>query len=89
MMINLVFTGIRVDGNIIVDGHHRYLASLLARYELDQIPCTKPQAKRQVDWLAVKFVENDWDTAERVEILNNEDARYNNMTLDELIKKIG
>jgi filamentous hemagglutinin len=33
---------IKVDGNIIVDGHHRYIASQIAGVELRQIPGVRP-----------------------------------------------
>jgi Pretoxin HINT domain len=36
---------IKVDGNIIVDGHHRYIASQLAGVELRQVPGVRPSFK--------------------------------------------
>jgi RHS repeat-associated protein len=36
---------IKVDGNIIVDGHHRYVASQLAGVELRQVPGVRPSFK--------------------------------------------
>jgi len=88
MLINLSFTGIRVDGNIIIDGHHRYMASLLANYSLDYIACIRSQAKRSIDWESVKFVEEDWDTPAKIRILNEADARYNDMSVEYLLEKI-
>ncbi len=36
------FPPIKVDGNVIVDGHHRYIASKLANKQIDVQPGTRP-----------------------------------------------
>lgn len=88
MMLNLKFASIQVDKNVIVNGHHRYVASLLAGYQLEQVPGIKSQAKSTFDWTTVKLLDDDWDTAAKVELLNEEDARYNGMSLEELLEKL-
>jgi hypothetical protein len=88
MSIGLLFSSISVDGNLIVNGRHRYLASLLTDYKLDQVPSSRTAAKEPVDWKSVKLVDEDWDTDAKIKMLNEEDARYNNLTLDELLKKL-
>jgi hypothetical protein len=88
MSIGLVFGSISVDGNLILNGHHRYLASLLVGYKLDQVPCPKTLAKEPVNWKSVKLVDEDWDTDAKIRMLNEEDARYNDLTLDDLLKKL-
>lgn len=88
MTVNLLFGGIRVEKNVIIDGHHRYLASLLANYNLDQVPCIRSQAKKDIEWKAVQLVEEDWDTPSKIEMLNKEDAKYNGMSLEVLLEKI-
>ena len=35
MKVNLSFASIQVDDQVIIDGHHWYVASLLANYEID------------------------------------------------------
>ena len=88
MTLNLKFGSIQVDKNVIIDGHHRYVASLLAKYSLERVPGIKSQAKDTFDWTAVKLSDEDWDTAAKVKLLNEEDARYNGMSLEELLDKI-
>jgi hypothetical protein len=88
MSIGLTFSSISVDENLIVNGHHRYLASLLVGYNLDQVPCPKTTAKEPVDWKSVKLVDDDWDTDAKIRMLNDEDARYNDLTLAELMKRL-
>lgn len=88
MTIGIIFSSISVDGNVIINGHHRYLASLLVGYKLDRVPCPKPDAKELADWKSVKLVDDDWDTEAKIRMLNEEDARYNDLTLAELIEKL-
>lgn len=88
MSIGLTFTSISVDGKLIINGHHRYLASLLVGYTLDQVPCPKTAVKKPVDWKSVKLVDDDWDTDAKIRMLNEEDARYNDLTLNYLMKKL-
>ena len=45
MLIGLTFGSISVDENVIINGHHRYLASLLTGYKLDQVAGIKTAAK--------------------------------------------
>jgi hypothetical protein len=88
MSIGLTFNAISVDDKLIVNGHHRYLASVLVGYKLDQIPCPKTSAKEAIDWKLVKLVDEDWDTDAKIRMLNEEDARYNDLSTDDLIRKL-
>ena len=80
------FSGIKVDGNLICDGHHRYVAALLADFELERIPSSRTSATRTTNWNEVVFVEEDWDTPAKIKMLNEEDAYFNNMTLTQLVE---
>lgn len=86
MSIGIKFSGIKVDGDVIVDGHHRYLASLLAGIKLDRFPSNRTSATKTSDWKSVDFVEDDWDSEAEVWNWNLIDADYNGMTIDELHK---
>jgi hypothetical protein len=88
MTIKLQFTGIHVAGNVIINGHHRYVASQLANYELDRIRSIRSLAKVDVSWSVVKLLDVDYDTPAGIEILNRQDAQYNGMSFEELIEKI-
>ena len=50
MMLNIQFDSIQVDKGVIINGHHRYLASRLANFNLDQVPGIKTAAKELIDW---------------------------------------
>ncbi|MCU0421433.1 MAG: hypothetical protein MUC81_01385 [Bacteroidia bacterium] len=84
MSIGIKFAGIKVDDDVIIDGHHRYLASLLVGITLDRHPSNKTSATKISNWKTVDFVEEDWDTEDEILILNKKDADYNDMTIEEL-----
>lgn len=84
MTIGIKFQGIKVDGDLIIDGHHRYLASILAGISLERYPSQRTSATRISDWKVVNFVEEDWDTEAKILILNQMDAKYNNLTQEQL-----
>jgi hypothetical protein len=88
MIINVPFRSISVVGGAIMNGHHRYLASLLANYNLDRSNGIRSLAKSDVDWSTVILEDVDWDTAEDVEKFNKEDAKYLGITLEELLEKV-
>lgn len=88
MKAGIKFSNIKVDGGSICDGHHRYLASLIANSPLDIDPSFTTAATRIVSWKSITFDENDWDTTAKVKILNEHDATYNNIGLDALLEML-
>jgi hypothetical protein len=86
MSVGIQFTGIKVTGNIICDGHHRYIASLLANYPIDRIAWTATAATLVTNWDSVLFIEEDWDTPAKISMLNEQDAMYNSMSLEQVIE---
>ena len=89
MKKGLMFNSIQVaKKTIIVDGHHRYLASLLANMKLEMVEYPLTSAKKMTHWELVEFVDEDWDTPEEIKRFNEQDARYNGMTLEALMELI-
>jgi hypothetical protein len=86
MLANIKFPDIKVDNDLICDGHHRYIASVLANFSLEKIPGNITSATPPVEWESVIFEEDDWDTPEKINMLNELDADYNNMTITEIIE---
>jgi len=86
MLVGIKFPSIKIDDNLIIDGHHRYLASLLANTDLETIPSNKTSATIVYDWNEVVFDVNDWDTDAKILMLNEQDANNNNITLKEIIE---
>lgn len=88
MLAGIKFDPIKVNDKLICDGHHRYLASLFAGYPLHTIPYPKTSATEMVPWTDVYFEEEDWDTIVKINVLNKQDAEYNNLSLDKLLEML-
>ena len=80
------FSGIKVEYNLICDGHHRYIASILANFPLERISGNSTSATIPVDWKSVTFEEEDWDTAAKIDMLNKQDAEYNNIAIEKIVE---
>lgn len=86
MKSGIRFDDIKVCEGLIIDGHHRYISSLLATFQLGMVISLKTSATIQYDWENVEFVEEEWDTAEKIMRLNQLDAEFNKMPIDKLIE---
>jgi hypothetical protein len=85
-MINgIKFDDIKVCDTLIIDGHHRYVSSLLANITLDEAKSSKANATIEYDWKDVEFVEEEWDTEDKITRLNELDAEFNKMSLEKII----
>ncbi len=86
-MINgIKFDDIKVCNTVIIDGHHRYISSLLAKIKLDESKSYKTNATVEYKWTDVEFVEEEWDTKDKIKRLNEIDAEFNNMSIEKLIE---
>ncbi len=85
MLMGIKFTGIKVANDLIIDGHHRYLASLLAGVPLDRFPSYKTSATTAQSWCEIQFDEEDWDTKAKIDKLNREDAAENKVNLEDFL----
>jgi len=86
-MINgIKFDDIKVCDSLIIDGHHRYVSSLLANIKLDEAKSSKTNATIEYDWKEVEFVEEEWDTEDKITRLNELDAEFNNMPIEKIIE---
>jgi hypothetical protein len=86
MTVGIQFDDIKVCDDLIIDGHHRYVSSILAGKTLGRVKSSKTSATRTREWEDVKFVEEEWDTPEKIYSLNEDDAEFNNISLDRLIE---
>ncbi len=88
MCAGIKFSGIKVENNLICDGHHRYLASILANFHLDRIPSNLTSATTPVDWKLVFFEEEDWDTLAKINMLNEQDAAFNSIEISKFVEML-
>lgn len=86
MSAGIKFLGIKVENNLICDGHHRYIASILANFPLERIPGNITSATTPVQWESVIFEEEDWDTSAKINMLNEQDADYNNIPIERIVE---
>jgi hypothetical protein len=87
MKYGIQFPAIKVCEDLIIDGHHRYVSSLLAEITIPQIPSHRTNATKRIDWNELSFDANDWDTLSKIENLNRQDAENNNISI-QIIEKI-
>lgn len=81
MLLGIKFSGIKICEDTIVHGHHRYIASLLAKVVLEQYPSQLPLATEIVNWRDVMISEEDWDTEAKIRLLNDKDAEFNKIDI--------
>jgi len=84
MSAGIKFSGIKVHNNLICDGHHRYIASILAKFPLERISGNVTSATVAVHWESVIFEDEDWDTSAKINMLNEQDADYNNIPIEKI-----
>ncbi len=86
MSAGIKFSGIKVENNLICDGHHRYIASILANFPLERIPGNITSATELVHWESVTFEDEEWDTPAKINMLNEQDAAYNNISIEKIVE---
>lgn len=78
------FDDIKICDDLLIDGHHRYVSSLLTNTQITSVPTQKTSATLPFDWTNIEFDEDDWDTELKIQYLNEQDAKYNNIEIDVL-----
>jgi hypothetical protein len=84
MKFGIRFDNIKVEKGLIIDGHHRYISSLLAGIELKSVISARTSATKEFNWEYVDFVNEEWDTLEKIVLLNEKDAQYNNLSIEKI-----
>jgi len=87
MSYDIKFEEIKICDNLIIDGHHRYLSSLIMNFEIGQVFSHKTSATKSFQWKLVELDKNDWDTPSKISHLNEQDALYNGLDI-EFVKQI-
>ena len=70
------FDDIKVCDTLIIDGHHRYVSSLLAGVELNVLKSPKTSATHAYDWMEVEFVKEEWYSEYKIKRLNEKDTKF-------------
>lgn len=80
------FEIVKVNENIIIDGHHRYISFELAKCNIEKTSYPKTAATIVYSWNDVVFVNEEWDTEHKILYLNQLDAKYNDLSLEKMIE---
>lgn len=86
MSAGIKFSSIKVYGDLICDGHHRYIASILANYSIGITPGNITNATKVINWESVSFEFEDWDTSAKINMLNEQDALFNGIPIENIIE---
>ncbi len=88
MSAGIKFPGIKVENKMICDGHHRYIASIMANFPLERIPGSVTSATTAVQWELIIFEDEDWDTQAKIVMLNKQDAEYNSIPIEKIAQLV-
>ncbi len=86
MIYDIKFEEIKVCDGLIIDGHHRYISSLLAKKSINHVPSAKTSATTEFEWENIDFVEVEWDTEAKINHLNRQDADFNDIAIEKIIE---
>lgn len=89
MKNGIKFESIKVNGDLIIDGHHRYVSSVLSKIEdLEAVSYPRTSATKKYEWSEVDFTDEEWDTEDKIKRLNKIDAEFNDLPLEKIIEII-
>jgi hypothetical protein len=86
MKSGIKFDDIKVCENLIIDGHHRYISSLIAKFEIGMAISHKTSATIEYEWDSVDFTLTEWDTQDKIQYLNELDADFNNVSIETMLE---
>jgi hypothetical protein len=80
------FDALKVAEDVIIDGHHRYIASKLSETDIQIFPTTKNHIQLTFEWSDVILKSSEYDSDTEIKYHNFNDARRNGMTIDQIEK---
>jgi hypothetical protein len=80
------FDAIKVAEDLIIDGHHRYIAAKLSKTTIQIFPSTKNHSQQSFEWSDVILKTNEYDTETEIKYHNFNDAIRNGISVDEIEK---
>jgi hypothetical protein len=86
MVNGIKFDDIKICDNLIIDGHYRYISSIMAGIEIGKSNSHKTSATQEFDWNMVDFVDIEWDTDDKIQYLNELDAEFNNISIEKILE---
>lgn len=74
MMIGIQFENINVDRQLLINGHHRYVCSLLLNKAIVRNPWTGTSIVSDFKWSTIEIDDLDWESGEIIDRHNHADA---------------
>lgn len=86
MKAEIKFDAIKVVDGLVIDGHHRFIASILAGVEIEKFPSTKNLSQTNFEWSEVTLSLSEYDTESDIDYHNFNDAQRNGISKNEIEK---
>lgn len=80
------FDAIKVAEGLVIDGHHRYVASIMAGKEIGQFPSSTNHNQTFYKWEDIILRTSEYDSDSQIKYHNFNDAKRNGMNIDDLEK---
>ena len=88
MKLGIQFDDIKVYENVIIDGHHRFISSILAGYSIKNVDSLKPEGTDQADWNKVELIDISYYDNSKINNFNKLDAAELKITVEELLELV-
>ena len=84
MKAGLEFDAMKVADDLIIDGHHRYIASILANKDIAQFRWPKNHNQSIFEWRDVTLTSLDYDKPSQIQYHNFNDAKRNGKDVQDI-----
>ena len=89
MKLGISFKNIQCENDLLVDGHHRYICSILANKEIGIRPYKAPHCVIIYEWKNLKIEEKDYDSDKERKKHNLRDSLRHNADLQTFNRLFG
>ena len=83
MNLGVPFDDIHVDKELLIDGHHRYICSLLLKKNINSNLWASPSKIIVYEWPQIEIDPNDWEKMELIQRHNLADALKSGLSINE------
>jgi hypothetical protein len=82
MKLGIPFENINVKDGLLVNGHHRYICSLLLKKEIGINPWQYSLKETNLKWSQIEIDQTDWDTKDMIDRHNSKDAAISGLNIN-------
>ena len=81
MNVGVEFDSINIAGDLLINGHHRYVCSLLLKKTLQRDIWSRPSQVHTYKWPQIQIDLDDWESVEIIERHNRKDAAISGLDI--------